>query len=228
MATVRALLVALIGALAVSLASAAAAQELGRVVSPILTLDRERLFTDTLFGQRVTGDLEAASKLMAAETRRIEASLAEEERTLTEQRASLAPEEFRKLADAFDAKVQKARAERDQAKADLQAQIDAARQQFFEQIAPVLKALVRERGAILVLDKRAILLSAADIDLTDAAIARIDAVLGTGEVVSPNAAQSEGGAAPLATDLAPTEGSGLTDTLLPAPTENAAPSAAGQ
>ena len=158
----------------------AAAQDFGRVVSPILTLDRDRLFAGTLYGQRVNRELESASTAMAAETRAIEAALEAEELALTEQRATLEPEAFRELASAFDDKVQALRAERDAAEADLLAQIEAAQAAFFNRIGPVLGQLVRERGAVLIVDRRAVLLAAADVDVTAAAIERIDAVLGDG------------------------------------------------
>lgn len=156
------------------------AQGLGRVISPIVTLDRDRLFSGTLYGQRVNRELEAASNAMAAETRKIEAALEEEERQLTEQRQTLDPAAFRDLAQAFDEKVQALRAERETAQANLRRQIEDAQTAFFERIGPILGALVRERGAVMILDRRAILLTAADVDITEAAIARIDATLGDG------------------------------------------------
>jgi len=156
------------------------AQDFGRVVSPILTLDREQLFAGTLYGQRVNRELEAASTAMAAETRAIEAALEAEEQALTEQRATMEPEGFRELASAFDDKVQALRAEREAAEADLLAQIEAAQLAFFNRIGPVLGQLVRDRGAVLIVDRRAVLLAATDIDATSAAIERIDAVLGDG------------------------------------------------
>lgn len=159
---------------------AAPAQTLGRLVSPILTIDRDQLFAQTEFGQRVNRELEAASAAMAAESRKIEAALEEEERQITEQRATLDPAAFRELAAAFEEKVQALRQERDSVEANLRRQIEAAQTEFFEQIGPILGSLVRERGAVMILDRRAILLSAADVDITADAIERIDAVLGEG------------------------------------------------
>lgn len=175
--------------LALALPVTAGAQTLGRVISPILTIDRDRLFSESAFGQRVSRELEAASSAMAAETRRIEAALEEEERTLTEQRATLEPEEFRELARAFDEKVQSLRIERETAEDNLRRQIEAAQGDFFERIGPILGAIVRERGAVLIVDRRAILLTAADIDITDEAIARSDAVLGDGGSAAPTPVQ---------------------------------------
>ena len=47
---------------------------------------------------------------LRSEARALDASFEAEEQRLTEQRPTLPPEEFRKLADAFDARVVKARA----------------------------------------------------------------------------------------------------------------------
>ncbi len=176
-------MLALVPVLAVGLPGAAAAQDFGRVVSPILTLDRDALFARTLYGQRVNREIESASTAMAAETRSIEAALEAEELALTEQRATMEPEAFRALATAFDDKVQALRIEREAVEADFLAQIEAARSDFFARIGPVLGQLVRERGAVLIIDRRAVLLAAADIDITADAIERIDAVLGDGDTL---------------------------------------------
>lgn len=194
---------------------AARAQDFGRVVSPILTLDREKLFAGTLYGQRVNRELEQASTAMAAETRSIETALEAEEQALTEQRATMEPEAFRELARAFDDKVQALRAEREQAEADLVAQIEAAQADFFTRIGPVLGQLVRERGAVLIVDRRAVLLAATDVDITSAAIARIDAVLGDGgDLGGETPASPDAGAPP--NETGPETGAVGIDTI-PAP-----------
>ncbi|GGD32003.1 OmpH family outer membrane protein [Sinisalibacter lacisalsi] len=185
-------------------AGPAQAQALGRVISPILTVDRDRLFAETDFGQRVNRELEAASSAMAAETRKIEAALEEEERNLTQQRETLEPEAFRELARAFDEKVQALRQEREAAEANLRRQIEDAQATFFDRIGPILGTIVRERGAVLILDRRAILLSAADVDITDEAIARSDAVLGDGrDVDAPESPAEPDPVAPLDSIPAP-------------------------
>ncbi|PIE08582.1 MAG: hypothetical protein CSA74_01565 [Rhodobacterales bacterium] len=158
----------------------AAAQEPARAVSPIVILDRDALFARTLYGQRINREIESASTAMATETREIEAALEEEERALTEQRATLTPEAFRARAAAFDQKVQALRSEREALEADFLAQIEAARNDFFARIGPVLGQLVRDRGAVVIIDRRAVLLAAADIDITTEAVGRIDATLGDG------------------------------------------------
>lgn len=176
-------------------------QQLGQVISPILLLDRERLYTESAYGQRIAALLEAERQRQEARTRAIEEELKAEELALTRDRPNLSVEEFRTRADAFDAKVESLRAERDQAQADLVAQIEQARVQFLQQVSPVLAEVLRESGAQIILDKRVALLAARQIDITEQAIARIDAALAGSDVIElPGlpAAGQDGGA-----DVAP-------------------------
>ena len=150
---------------------------------------------------------------MATETRAIEADLEAEEKALTAQRATLDPESFRALADAFDEKVQALRAEREQAQNNVRARIESAQVEFFNRIGPVLGELVRERGAVLIVDRRAILLAATDVDITAEAVSRIDAVLGDG---------SAGNGGLVTPPDAPATGDGVLDTIpAPAPVQDA-------
>lgn len=154
---------------------------------PFLTLDQERLFTGTRFGQAVTARFETESADLLAENRRIDAALEQEERDLTDRRASMDPAEFRKLADDFDAKVEGLRAAQETKSRDLARRRDEARQQFYEAALPVLGTLVSERGAVAIVDKKALILSLERLDVTDAAIARIDEALGDGSSAPPKA-----------------------------------------
>ena len=73
-----------------------------QVRSPVLTIDTDRLFRESQFGQRILSDLGEETEALAAENRRIEAELKEEERRLTEQRPQMDVATFREEADAFD------------------------------------------------------------------------------------------------------------------------------
>ena len=149
-------------------------------VAGILILNQERLFAQSLYGQRIQRELEEASARLAAENRRIEAELTEEELALTEMRATMEADAFREQADAFDARVEAIRAAQEAKARDLTGQADAAQAQFFERVAPVLLEIVRDRNAAVLMDSRAVLLSADRVDVTEAAIAAIDERLGEG------------------------------------------------
>ncbi|MEL6168455.1 MAG: OmpH family outer membrane protein [Pseudomonadota bacterium] len=145
------------------------------VPPPVVTINQDRLFEETILGRRIVEEVERRAEQLATENRRIEADLIEEEQALTARRPTLSVEEFRRLADAFDAKVQRLREEQDAKSRAVQRFSDDTRQDFFAQVVPILGELLRERGALIVIDRRDVFLSADSIDITDAAIAAIDA-----------------------------------------------------
>lgn len=169
-------------ALALTGAGATFAQE---VRSPILTIDSERLYRDSAFGQRVLKEIEAQTSALAEENRALEIELETEERALTDQRAGMTPAEFRALADAFDARVQSIRREREAKSREISSQLENNRDQFLSAAFPVLETIMREAGAAVVLEQRSVFISANAIDITETAINRIDAVLGDGAGQAP-------------------------------------------
>jgi Skp family chaperone for outer membrane proteins len=147
---------------------------------PVLTIEPDQLFSLTKFGQRLAKDLDKISTQLARENRSIESALADEETDLTERRSSLPAAEFRDLADAFDEKVQSLRVQQDEKSRDLTRQTDQAQRAFLSSIAPILQEIMVEKGASVVLDRRAVFLSADASDVTIAAIKRIDARIADG------------------------------------------------
>lgn len=166
----RALWAALAAGLALSWAEPAPAQS----ASPILTVDQDRLFSETELGAETLARLEEQAKALAAENQRIETELIAEERQLTEQRMAMEPAAFRELADAFDAKVQRIRDEQDEKARLLNRSRDEARSAFFRDVAVTISEIVRERGGLVVIDRRDVFLSADSIDITDEAIRRVN------------------------------------------------------
>ena len=169
-------------------APAAQAQQAtpGRVQSPVLIIDTDRLYTDSQFGIATAQEFETRGAELGAENRRIEAELTAEEKALTERRPSLEPAEFRTLADAFDEKVQATRRTQDAKTRALNQDLEKRRVTFLNATAPVLEDLMRASGAAVILDRRSVFLSATAVDITDDAIERLDAVLGDGSTMVPN------------------------------------------
>ncbi len=149
--------------------------------SPILTIDQERLYAASAWGKRASAYLSDESVRLSAENRELEAKLVAEEKDLTDARPTMDPDVFRKAADAFDARVVELRRTQD-GKARAIARIsDAERQKFYAAVLPVLGEVLRRRGAVLVLDSRAIFVSVEAIDVTDEMIDAIDTTIGAGE-----------------------------------------------
>ncbi|APX13730.1 hypothetical protein BWR18_06170 [Tateyamaria omphalii] len=162
---------------ALSWAASSPAQD---VRSPILTIDSERLYRDSAFGQRVLNEIEARTSELAEDNRRIETELEAEERALTDQRADMAPDAFRALADAFDARVEAIRRDRDARSRAIADLLEENRDRFLISAAPVLEEIMRDTGAAVILEQRSVFVSANAIDITDLAISRMDESLGDG------------------------------------------------
>lgn len=175
--------VALFGLALMFGASAVSAQPLsfGRVDGPaVVILNQERLFAESQFGQRVQQELETASTDLSRQNRELEASLLQEEQSLTEQRATMSEEEFRPLATEFDTRVEEIRRVQAERLRRLTELADGAQQLFIDLTTPILGAMLRDIGASAVLDSRAVIYVADGGDVTDLAIERVNAELGDG------------------------------------------------
>ena len=159
---------------------------------PMMTIDPERLFAQSQWGKRVLADYEARGRALAADNERLANQFSDEEGELTKLRDSMSPEEFRARAEEFDKRVVEVRRERDKLLTDLQHEFDQGRNSFLQAVLPVLAKLMQERGAVVVLDQRAIFVSADSIDVTQELIGRVDVEVGAGPASSAGEAGSPG------------------------------------
>ncbi len=170
-------------ALAGVLAGPSLAQETAAPTAPsasVLTLDQDRLFLESAFGKAAAARADADEAALLAENREIFAALEAEEKDLTARRATTPAADFTALASAFDAKAESIRAAQDAKGLEIARQRTEDQRKFFEVAYPVLAELMTELGAIAIMNKKNVIVSYKEIDLTDRAIARVDAVLGDG------------------------------------------------
>lgn len=161
-------------------AAAAPGVALAGVHSQIAVIEQDQLYLRTRYGQAMQARSDAARRALQAENQKLEAALEAEERDLTNRRAAMTPEEFRPLSEDFNEKVKGIRAAQDTKARSLTTQMEEDRDRFREVAGPVLAELLRELGAVVLIDKSTVVLSLDAIDITDRAIAKIDAVLGDG------------------------------------------------
>ena len=154
------------------------AQPVGIAESDVLVVNPERLFAETRLGKSMTAELQAERDRLITMNRTLESQLESEEKTLTELRAEISAEEFRDLADAFDAKVQQIRQDSERRARDLERNRSQAPITFLRVVEPVLADIMRDANAAVILDSRSVLLSAGVVDITSIAVARIDAEIG--------------------------------------------------
>lgn len=167
------------------------AQELesGKIVSPILVIDSDRLYRQSKLGQRTEDAIAKRRDALAAEQRTAEEELRAEELALTEKRKTMTPEEFRPLAEAFDKQVQEIRRLRTDKIKELEAELAQERDAFLRAAAPILEKMMIESEAAVILERRTTFFSANNVDVTDEAIQRLDALLAGDAETSPDSAE---------------------------------------
>lgn len=154
------------------------AQEAPRTFrSPILTVDQNRLFEQSAYAQFLIDQLEVERDQLIVENRKIEADLAAEEQELTQERPLMKPEDFREKAASFDNRVVDIRRAQDEKLRDLNERHDNTQKQFYTAALPIIAELVRETGAVAVLESGSVILAAEQIDITQQVIDQIDARL---------------------------------------------------
>jgi Skp family chaperone for outer membrane proteins len=148
------------------------------VASPFLIIHQERLLTGSKMGPEILAEEERQRDTLRSEARALDASFEAEERQLTEQRPTLPPEEFRKLSDAFDARVVEARRQQDERAGALAQEFDQRRRAFYARVAPILVMLMDRYQSKAIFDETSVLLADQSLNITDAVIAEIDARAG--------------------------------------------------
>ncbi|GAB1363293.1 hypothetical protein MASR1M32_25290 [Rhodobacter sp.] len=140
----------------------------------VVTLDAERFFRESAWGQEVIRRFEAEREALGAENRRIEEALQKEEQDLTTRRATMPPAEFSHLAADFDTRVEGIRAAQDAKSQALIASRETQQRAFFNAARPVLEAMLQEIGASAILAAGAVLVAADETDITPTAILWMD------------------------------------------------------
>ncbi|ETD01419.1 OmpH family outer membrane protein [Rhodobacter capsulatus] len=171
--------------LALGLAAPLRAEPVAPAAVPVLTLDFERLFDDTLWGKAIAAEMTRESTALAAENTRIADDLIAEEKLLTERRAKLTPAAFRAEADAFDERATGIRAAQKAKAQALTQSFETARQAFFVASGPLIDEILTRRGAVMVLDRRAIIRGLEAADITEDLARLMDARLGAGPAATP-------------------------------------------
>ena len=147
----------------------------GVSATSVLIVDQESLLTRTELGQQILALEELEQNTLIEEGRKIGLQFEQEEQALTVQRDTLPADEFRILAENFDAKVVNARQQQAILDATLLANIEARREAFNRVLGPILQRILRKYRAAAIVDKRWVLAFDPSMDITSEAIALLDA-----------------------------------------------------
>ena len=146
--------------------------------SGLFTVDMSKLFRSSEFGKNIISSNNQARQKLQNENEKLEAELLSEERILSEQRKILSVDEFRPKALEFDEKVSIIRTEQGEKEKFLKNKARKEESEFYKRIYPLLYELLLDRGGLVLIDQRNVILWDSSVDITDEAIKLINQVLG--------------------------------------------------
>ncbi len=144
------------------------------------TIDEERLFRQSQFGQRVFAEIEEASRALEAENDRLLEELTAREAELTELRSTLTVEEFRAAAADFDLQAETIRRSQAEKRQRLVQFEESERRRFFSESGSVLQSALTRAGGQILIDSRAVIIAAPGIDITDDVVEAMNDTIGDG------------------------------------------------
>ena len=145
--------------------------------SELFTVDMTKLFRSSEFGKNIIAANNIARKKLQSENEELEKKLLLEEKELSELRKTLSVEEFRPKALEFDKRVSIIRAEQGKKEEILNKKVRKEETDFFKRIYPLLYEILIERGGLILVDQRNIILWDNSVDITDDAIQVINQAL---------------------------------------------------
>ena len=148
-------------------AGAAAAQE-----ANVLVIDRDRVLTESAPAQKLRAMEQARRAALRESFEQMRLKLEAEESAIAGIRDEAPAAEFEERVRAFDLMVREARRESQKESEALQAEFAAARRRLTEALAPILREVMEQRGASLILDARTVLVARDAIDVTAEVMSR--------------------------------------------------------
>jgi outer membrane protein len=201
----------------------------GGVPLRIIVIDRSLIMQRSAAGKELAAQLQNLSKQAETEFRGQQTQLQTEAAQIQQQMAILAADARDQKEKEFSAKEQALQTRVAQRQADLQATIFKAEQQISAALEPIVVALMKERQATVVLDRAAVLLASGELEVTQAAMERLDKAMPHIKVDLVSAPPVAGPTpAPAAAPPAAAAKPAAPPAAAPAPARPAAPPAAGK
>ena len=194
------------------------------VQSPrIVVIDRQQLLQRSAAGKDIFTQTQALSKQLETQLRTEEGQLQAEATKLQQDMAIMAADARAQKEKDFTGKQQAFQTRVQQRQAQIQASFNQAARQVEVALDPILQAIMKERGANMVLDRSAVIVATTDVDVTTVALQRLDRALPKVKVdLAPVPAATTAPAAPAAAPAAAGKAPAPAAPPAPAPAAGAA------
>jgi Skp family chaperone for outer membrane proteins len=150
-----------------------------------LVMNEQRILRESAVGLHIATEMGRIGQEIEAELAPLSAQLAQENEALTAETSVLSEEALRQRPDlitrlqTLQADAQRFELLRRQRAQEIQATERAAMQPVLQALQAVLQEIVEERQATILIDRSQVVFAAESIDITDAAIARLNEVIPT-------------------------------------------------
>ena len=149
----------------------------GKDKSIIFTVDMNKLLKLGSIGKDIVYRNNLARLSLQNENDALEVELLLEEKALSDLRKELSANDFRAKAIEFDKKVTIIRSEQSKKEDILVDNIRKEEAEFYKKIYPLLYELLSDRGGLVLMDQRNVVLWDSSVDITEDAIVVINKVL---------------------------------------------------
>lgn len=161
----------------VSVAAASTASAASPAV--ILIVNTEQIFSQAKVGVSVRDQIQDMARKLQAEDKKAQDAIEAEAKKLTEQRALLSPEDFKKKIEALQKKDEIHQRMMSRKGQELKLAADNARREIEAAIRPIFQAIMDKNGATILLDQSVVLAGGVDLDVTAEVLKQLDAKLTT-------------------------------------------------
>lgn len=141
-------------------------------IQTILVVDRERVLRDSAPGRALAAAVQEQRLALQSASAEAEKAMEAEETEIDQIRDRLTPQQFEERLRDFDQRVRQVRRDSQQASQALHARINDARRDLEQSLNLVLRDILAERGASVLLNAQTVIMAREEIDITAEAVDR--------------------------------------------------------
>lgn len=177
---------------------AAAAAQAQAPNAKIIVVDFDRVSRESMVGQDISAQMESNRTDLESHARRIQQQLGAEQQELQQQRSIVSDEAFQQRLQQFQQRAQQQQAQLQGLTQQARQAMQQANLEVQRALRPIVRQVMEEKGANVVLDKALVSQHAAGLDVTTEVIERLNQELSEYDVNLPDI--PSGGAASAGND----------------------------
>ena len=145
-------------------------------VQAVLIIDHDKALNESAPGQALRALLQQRRAAQLQASAALDKAMEAEETEIARIRDRLSREDFERRLQEFDQKVRQARRDNQMAVQAMQSEFDAAKRKLVQALNLILRDILQERGATVLLNAQTVIMARGEVDVTAEAIERFSQV----------------------------------------------------